>query len=485
MSKKKIYTLLGLLIFAVLVAACSTPTPETVIVKETVPVTVKETVEVPVEKTVVKEITATPIPKKLVEFGGFYPADSPWGKSIRLVGAQVEKDFPQCTFKYSEYPGADGATAMDLRAKDGNPVDVEGGGIGNNGSDPSLIEKQWAEGIVYDEAKDMTTPAYGQTSGTWLDTFNGAAKTMMVTAGGKIGTVPYMQTQIVLYYNTALYEKYNLQPPKTWDDFMANCNILKKNKIACIGGGGFNGYIGYWYDMILFRLMGNDKQNALYNRKDPALKWTDAEPIKAAEMLVDMIKNGYTTDGFVGGDFTAQQVAYFQGKAAHIFVGTWLMGEMKDSVPKDFKQAVTFFPTIKGYEDKTPYEAAFGFLNTWKINNTGAKTKDTHSTECAVNFVKALTSKENQTAISSGDNLDYITTIIGGQGKSAIPGIGQLLDTMKLWFPATQNIAATSAELQSKYWDNVTKLAAGTFTPKQFGEQMQKDWDDIFSRLKK
>ena len=124
-------------------------------------------------------------------------------------------------------------------------------------------------------------------------------------------------------------------------------------------------------------------------------------------------------------------------------------------------------------------------MNSWNVNNTGAKTKDTHSTECAVAYVKALTSKENQLVMSSGDNLDYITTIIGGQGKSAITGIGDLLDKMKLWFPATQNVSATSPELQSKYWDNVAKLASGALTSEAFGAQMQKDWDDVFSRLKK
>ncbi len=483
MSGKKIYVLFCLIVLTSMLAACATPTPATVIVKETVPV-VQTAV---VQQTVIQQqiITATPVPKKLVEFGGFYPADSPWGKSIRLVGAQVEKDNPQCTFKYSEYPGIDGAKAMDLRAKDGNPVDVQGGGIGSDGTDQATIDKKWAEGLVYDLAKDMQTPAYGQTSGKWFDTFNGGAQKVMTTSGSKIGTVPYMQTQLVLWYNTALYDKYGLKAPKTWDDLMANCAVLKKNGIACVGGGGFNGYIGYWYDAILFRLIGNDAQHALYNRTDPSLKWTDPAPIKAAQMLVDMIDKGYTTDGFVGGDFTAQQVAYFTGKAAHIYVGTWLMGEMKDSVPKDFKQAVIFFPTVTGYEDKTPYESAFGFLNSWMVNNTGAKTKDTHSTECAVLFTKALTSPENQKVMSSGDNLDYVTTVIGGQGTSAIPGIGELLGAMKLWTPTTQNVAATAAELQSKYWDNVAKLAAGSLTPQSFGEQMQKDWDDVFSRLNK
>ena len=80
MLGKKIFLLCVLITAALLLASCATPTPQTVVVIETVQVL--QTVQVPVEKTVVEQqiITATPVPKKLVEFGGFYPADSPWGK---------------------------------------------------------------------------------------------------------------------------------------------------------------------------------------------------------------------------------------------------------------------------------------------------------------------------------------------------------------------------------------------------------------------
>ena len=127
---------------------------------------------------------------------------------------------------------------------------------------------------------------------------------------------------------------------------------MKQNGIASIGGGGFNGYLGYWYDMLLFRLMGEKAQAALYNGSDPTLKWTDEMPLKAAEMLMEPIKKGYTVEGFAGGDFTANQVAYFTGNATHIFIGTWLMGEMKDSVPAGFNQAVLFFPTCLLYTSR-------------------------------------------------------------------------------------------------------------------------------------
>ncbi|MCC7354990.1 MAG: carbohydrate ABC transporter substrate-binding protein [Anaerolineae bacterium] len=493
---RKTFVLMTFIVIAALLASCATPTPqiirETVVVEKPVEKVVQQTVVVEKEKVVketvvVKETTvvekekvvvATPVPKKVVEFAGFYPVDAPYGKEFRLVGYRLEQENPECKFVYSEYPGAEAYKAVTLRAQEGDPVDIDAGG--GTSLAPGGGEL-WKSGLYYDLAKDMKTPAYGQTGGTWLDTFNAAAQKQMII-GESVGSIPYQQTQIILWYNTDHYTKYNLKPPKTWDELMANCETLKKNGISCIGGGGFNGYIGYWYDMILFRLMGNDAQYALYNRTDPKYKWTDPEPVKAAEMLVEMIDKGYTVDGYVGGDFTANQVAYFTGKATHIFIGTWLMGEMKDSIPKDFKQAVIYFPTVKGYEDKTPYEAAFGFINSLGLYKPGTKAKQQHSTECAVKFAKLFTSQEVQTQLVKA--LDFVSTIKGVPGPENIPGVGELLSGMKLWFPAFQNLSYTAPELRSKSWDNAALLAAKQLTPKQFAEKMQKDWDEFFSRQK-
>lgn len=481
MSRKLLYFVFVTLMVVSMLTACAQPTP--IIQTVEVETVIKETQIVEVETEVEVLVTPTPMDRGLVEFGGFYPADSPWGKQYRLVGYRFEQENPDCQFKYSEYPGVEGGKAMSLRAKEGDPVSIaESTGINNTGT-TEQIKKQWEEGLIYDLSADMATPAYGQSELTWLETFNSAAREYMVTEGGKIGSIPSQQTQIVLWYNQALYDQFELEVPTTWGTFMSNCEVLKQNGIDCIGGGGFNGYIGYWYDMLAYRLMGAEKMTKLYTHSDPAVKWTDPDAIKAAEMLIDMIDKGYTSDGFVGGDFTANQVAFFTGKSAHLFVGTWLIGEMKDSIPADFKMAVTYFPAIEGYENLTPYKSAFGFVNTIGMYNPGDDQKEPHSADCAVRYLKLLTSSELQKEMSSGTNLDYITTIKDSQGQSGIPGIGELVSGLESWFPFMAGASYLSAETSSKYWDNVANLAAGGLTPEEFGDHMQADWDDIFSRL--
>ncbi|MGI6250386.1 MAG: ABC transporter substrate-binding protein [Anaerolineaceae bacterium] len=473
MSKRIVSLMLvSMVLLLSFASACTPTTPETVIVT----------------KEVIKEVMVTPPPaepveKGLVEFGGFHPADSPWGKQYRLLGYRLEQENPECEFLFSEYPGPEGAQAMVLRAKEGDPVSItESGGIVSGGN-PNAIRKNWEEGLIFDLSEAMQEPAYGQTEGKWIDTFNAAAQEHMVTEGGKIGAIPLQQTQIILWYNKALYEQYSLEFPKTWGQLLDNCEVLKENGIACIGGGGFNGYIGYWYDMIIYRLMGKEKMTALYTHSDPNVTWEDPMVLKAAEMLLDLIDKGYTSDGFIGGDFTANQIAFFTGKSAHLFVGTWLIGEMKDAIPEDFQTGVGYFPAIEGYEDLTPYESAFGFLNVSTIYNPGKNEKTPHSVDCAIKYMKLLSSPEVQKEISSGSNQDYVTTIIDGQGPSGIPGIGELLGQMKEWIPFMAGAPSIAAETSSKYWDNVANLAAGGLSPQEFSARMLADWEDIYSRI--
>ena len=476
MKRQPISVLILILVATLLVAACGQEPPAAPAVVQTVEVVrdVVQTVEVVRE--VERVVTATPVEQKIVEMAGFYPAESPYGREMLLLGYELEQQNPACKFVYSEYPGAEAYKAVNLRAQEGDPVDIYSGGGSSLAPDGG---EEWKAGLLVDLTEAMDTPPHGASSGRWFDTFNAAAQEQMVF-NGSVVSIPYQQTQIVLWYNTDHYKQFGLTPPRTWEELMANSEVLKQNGIASIGGGGFNGYIGYWYDMLLFRLMGNEAQNALYNGTDPSLSWTDELPVRAAEMLMEPIEKGYTVDGFVGGDFTANQIAYFTGQATHIFIGTWLMGEMKDSIPEGFNQAVMFFPTITGYEDRTPYAATFGFLNSFGLYKPGANARENHSTECAIEYLKLFTSAEKQAALVR--SLDYVSTVRDVPGPANIPGIGELLSDTELWFPAMQNLSATSPELRGKLWENLGLLASEQLTPQEFGELMEKDWDEFFSR---
>ncbi|WP_346908256.1 ABC transporter substrate-binding protein [Faecalicatena orotica] len=58
-----------------------------------------------------------------------------------------------------------------------------------------------------------------------------------VSVGDKVFGVPYQSAQAEgIVYSKPMYEKYNLEIPKTWDEFLANCDVLKENGETAILG---------------------------------------------------------------------------------------------------------------------------------------------------------------------------------------------------------------------------------------------------------
>ena len=70
-----------------------------------------------------------------------------------------------------------------------------------------------------------------------------------VTVDGVTYGIPVSSTQAgAILYNKPLYEKYNLEVPSTWDEFIANCNVLKEaGEVAIIGS-----YADSWTSQVMF-----------------------------------------------------------------------------------------------------------------------------------------------------------------------------------------------------------------------------------------
>lgn len=58
-----------------------------------------------------------------------------------------------------------------------------------------------------------------------------------VSVNDKVFGVPYQSSQAEgIVYSKPMYEKYNLEIPKTWDEFLKNCDVLKENGETAILG---------------------------------------------------------------------------------------------------------------------------------------------------------------------------------------------------------------------------------------------------------
>src|SRR5205823_4906558 len=49
---------------------------------------------------------------------------------------------------------------------------------------------------------------------------------------GKYYGVPFAIQTVALFYNKAIFSRYHLSPPHTWEDFLRTCATLKKNGVT-------------------------------------------------------------------------------------------------------------------------------------------------------------------------------------------------------------------------------------------------------------
>ena len=238
-----------LVVLSMVLAACATPTPEKVIVKETVPVTVKETVQVKVEVTQVVEkkveVTATPAPKSgpvldpkvsgTVEFWHFW-ASPVRRNAIRRVVAMCQAQLPNIKVNDTVKPYGDIWTAniAAVAAGSGMPdVIVE---------DRPKLPQLAADGIETDLQalieKDKVDPKVFYPF-TWNQT---------LYKDHSYG-IPFETDVRIMFYNKTMFTDEGLdaeKPPKTWDELWALADKLDKKDAA-----------GNYTRIAFFPLFGN------------------------------------------------------------------------------------------------------------------------------------------------------------------------------------------------------------------------------------
>lgn len=145
----------------------------------------------------------------------------------------------------------------------------------------------------------------------------------LFTFDGKTYGAPLYNGPWVVFYNKKVFNKYNLQPPKTWSDMESIMSTLKKNGVTPLGAT----IDGRWPAFIYFEslLVGSDPE--LYTAiMDGKAKYTEPAVVDAMNVWGDMIHAGYFTNpaSVTFGTGSNNFVNFFkQGKAAMIEIGTW------------------------------------------------------------------------------------------------------------------------------------------------------------------
>jgi multiple sugar transport system substrate-binding protein len=171
-----------------------------------------------------------------------------------------------------------------------------------------------------------------------------------VTDDGKQYMMPTNFNIWGFFYNKAVFEKYGIQPPKTWDELMAAAAKLKENGVVPFAIGTRDLWANaLWFDFLTKRTAGLDFYMQLMDGK---ASYTDEKIKRVFEIWKGPIDKGYFLEN--ASSYGWQEAIPFlnQGKAGMYLLGPYIL----TSLPAEARGNMGFFPFPKVDPSVPDYE---------------------------------------------------------------------------------------------------------------------------------
>lgn len=210
-------------------------------------------------------------------------------------------------------------------------------------------------------------------------TFNGMVfdgKTYMIPTAGDVTNV--------IFYNKKIFAEHNLQPPKTWEEFLAVCAKLKEAGVTPIVAGNKDLWpAGNWIGHLLSRVVGEQAYSDALQLKVP---FNSPDFAAAYGYVKELWNKGYINDSVNAIADNEGDMLFFNGGAAMHPIGSWLVPTAVEEAP-DLEMGYFNLPSIPG--GKGNQDSVIGVLNGMVVNKKSKLAKE------AVEFMKLYSSAES------------------------------------------------------------------------------------------
>jgi raffinose/stachyose/melibiose transport system substrate-binding protein len=268
-----------------------------------------------------------------------------------------------------------------------------------SGEVPDIFQS-WGQGGMIEQVnagllKDITADLDAN-GGEWRNTL-GALDAFAVD--GKNYGVPWDMGAVTFWYNKDLFTQAGIAtPPATWSEFLADVQKLKDAGITPISVGEGDKWPGMHIWSYLVSRIGGAEAFSAAAASGPGRtgKFTDPAFVQAGVELKKLIDMEPFQEGFLGATHDEMQATFGNGKAAMLLGGQW-SPSVQAANSADLlgvKNLGMFsFPAVEGGAGLATDIVGGG--------NGFAIGKDAEPE--AIDFVKFLTSVENQTTIAASN----------------------------------------------------------------------------------
>ncbi len=185
-----------------------------------------------------------------------------------------------------------------------------------------------------------------------LADFPGSARGAWSSPEDDLYAVPFVGVTHGVYYQKAIFDKYGLEVPETWDEFISVCERLDANGETVFAQGTKEGWPLY---EVIFSGLGANFYGGEQARQDlmaGAVKLTDPQFVRAFETLNEL--QPFFPAGYEAIDYVSMQQMFGTGQAAMFIGGSWEIGIFEDL--GSGQSEIGFFPPpVENRGDRLSY----------------------------------------------------------------------------------------------------------------------------------
>jgi raffinose/stachyose/melibiose transport system substrate-binding protein len=286
------------------------------------------------------------------------------------------------------------------------------------------------------------------------------------TYGGTTFAIPDQVEEVGIFYNQDLFTKMGVQPPKTVEEFQHIADVAKSQGIIPVAFANKDQWpAGHQFSMMVSNILGRQGlDDILYGNGS----WDTPEVTKGIDLYFRQFQDkGYFPKGVNGIGYDDGNALFYQGKAAMVPTGTWLVSDIgqKASFPVGFFP----FPSIDGSPVTPPAGVGSGVF-------VSARSK--HKAEALVYLDWMLSKKTAQQSIETFNSIPAMP--MDTSGLKVSPLFKQVLTNLSKSEDASAfgyNIdVLTPANFNDVMSSGFQDVLNGKRTPEQQAQQLQAAW---------
>lgn len=318
-----------------------------------------------------------------VVYWSMYNEGEPEAAAIRKAAEMFMEDYPECEVEI-QWVGRSNQDVVGPALEGGEQIDI----LDNFSYDKSTERYMDITDLMNEPALGQEDMAVAESILPVLNTANAQGQEKAGLAGDKYYGVQMFPWVVGFFYNKDLFEQAGIQEtPETWEDFMTDCEKLKKKKINAVTCD--DAYMTLIPNNYLARLVGSEKIAAMSeNASDPA--W-QSEEVK--ETFAEMEKlSEFMSPQTATNKYPAGQQEFALGEAAMYLNASWMPAEVAETAGEDFPWGFFAFPQVEGGVEDKGYASVGGVPM--------AVYSESKNPEAAKEFLRYMVSKEVQDFLS-------------------------------------------------------------------------------------